>query len=91
MSDLDQKSMPPPENSRERRAAPKGLSDQKSMPPPGICGVAPPFFGSSTTSASVVMMSAEMDAASWSAVRTTLAGSMMPDATMSTYCPVWAL
>jgi hypothetical protein len=37
--------------------------------------------GASVTVASVVMISAATDAASWSAVRTTLVGSMTPEAT----------
>ncbi len=72
---------------RQRCALP-----QKSMPPPGMAGAAGAFFfGSSAMSASVVISRPEMEAASCSAVRTTLVGSMMPDFTMSTYSPVWAL
>ena len=54
---------------------------QKSMPPmpppPGIAGAAS-FFGGSATMASVVISRPATEAASCSAVRTTLAGSMMP-------------
>src|SRR6202023_2302532 len=57
-------------------------------PPPCIGGAA--SFGSSATMASVVTKRAATDAASCSAVRTTLAGSMMPLATMSTYSSVCA-
>ena len=59
------------------------------MPPPaGIAGAG--SFGSSATIASVVMRRPATEAASCSAVRTTLAGSMMPASTMSTYSSVWA-
>ena len=61
--------------SRER-AGPQ-LS-QKSMPPPGIAGAGVSFFGFSATIASVVTRRPATEAASWSAVRTTLAGSMTP-------------
>ena len=49
------------------------------------------FFGASATAASVVINRPATEAASCSAVRTTLAGSMTPAWTMSTYCSVWAL
>ena len=49
------------------------------------------FSGLSATTASVVRKSAAMEAAFCSAVRVTLAGSMMPAAIMSTYSPVAAL
>ncbi len=60
------------------------------MPPPG--GMAGPasFFGASTMIASVVISRPAIEAASWSAVRTTLVGSMMPCLTRSPYSPVWA-
>jgi hypothetical protein len=49
------------------------------MPPPGPPGIAGLcFFGSSATIASVVISRPAMEAASCSAVRTTLVGSMMP-------------
>src|ERR1700681_78897 len=57
-------------------------------PPPGIGGAG--SFGNSATMASVVTSRAATEAASCSAARTTLAGSMMPLATMSTYSSVWA-
>ena len=51
------------------------------------------FFspGRSDTMASVVMRRPATEAASCSAVRTTLAGSTMPASIMSTYSSVWAL
>jgi hypothetical protein len=49
------------------------------MPPPGPPGIAGLcFFGSSATIASVVINRPAIEAASCSAVRTTLVGSMMP-------------
>ncbi len=54
------------------------------MPPGGMAWPWDSFFGASATEASVVRISAAIDAASWSAVRTTLAGSMMPASTRST-------
>jgi hypothetical protein len=54
------------------------------MPPPGIAG-ADSFLGLSATIASVVIRSEATEAASWSEMRTTLVGSMMPAATKSTY------
>ena len=60
-------------------------------PPPGIAGAAEPFFGASTTAASVVISRPATEAASCSAVRTTLAGSITPWATRSPYSSVWAL
>ena len=63
-------------------------SDQKSMPPmpppPPPIGIAGFSFGTSATIASVVMRSPATEAASCSAVRTTLAGSTMPASIMST-------
>ena len=52
-------------------------------PPAGIAGA---FSGFSVTSASVVRMMPATDAAFSSAERVTLAGSMMPASTRSTYC-----
>ena len=57
---------------------------------PGMAGV-DSFFGNSATIASVVIRSEDTEAASCSAVRTTLAGSITPKANMSPYSPVWAL
>src|ERR1700689_1335988 len=57
-------------------------------PPPGIGGAG--SLGSSATMASVVTKRPATEDASCSAVRTTLAGSMMPLATMSTYSSVCA-
>ena len=52
---------------------------------------APAFFsGLSAMTASVVRNSAAMDAAFSSAERVTFAGSMMPEAIMSTYSPLAA-
>src|SRR4030081_2891816 len=59
-------------------------------PPPGIGGIGAAFFGTSATIASVVTRRPATDAASCNAARTTLAGSMMPLSTMSTYSSVWA-
>ena len=53
------------------------------MPPPP-----PPSSGLSATTASVVMMFLAIDAAFWSAERVTIAGSMIPAFTRSTYSPV---
>ena len=60
------------------------------MPPPPPCIGEDSFFGCSATMASVVTSRPATDAASCSAVRTTLVGSMMPAATMSTYGSFWA-
>ena len=64
------------------------------MPP--ISGIPPPpaaplGSGLSATIASVVIKSAATDAASSSAVRTTLAGSITPNLNMSPYSSVCAL
>ena len=61
------------------------------MPPPpaGMAGAF--FFGFSATIASVVMSRPATEAASWSAVRTTLAGSITPCLTRLPYSPVAAL
>src|SRR6266852_4359586 len=68
--------------------------DQKSMspmPPPGPPGIGGDFFlGSSATIASVVTSRPATLAASWSAARTTLVGSMMPFDTRLPNSPVWA-
>ena len=58
-----------------------------------IAGIGAGFssFGSSATSASVVISSEATEAASCSAVRTTLAGSITPDFTRSSYWPLAAL
>jgi hypothetical protein len=56
--------------------------DQKSMPAAGLTA-AWLFFGFSATMASVVINRLATDAASCRAVRTTLAGSMMPLPTRS--------
>ena len=48
------------------------------MPPPGMPAGAGLSSGSSATVASVVMRRPATDAASWSAVRTTLVGSITP-------------
>jgi hypothetical protein len=76
----------------------RGDASQKSMPPipppmpppgpPGIAGLC--FFGSSATIASVVIRRPAMEAASCSAIRTTLVGSMMPFDTRLPYSPVCA-
>ena len=66
------------------------MSPMPSMPPaPGAAGAAL-FSGRSAAIASVVIESAATEAASCSAVRTTLAGSMMPAATRSLYSTVCA-
>ena len=56
-------------------------------PPPGPPAGAGFFSGLSATTASVVRNSAAIDAAFCSAERVTLAGSMMPAASRSTYSP----
>mmetsp|Transcript_8130 Transcript_8130/g.16631 ORF Transcript_8130/g.16631 Transcript_8130/m.16631 type:complete len:263 (+) Transcript_8130:277-1065(+) len=61
------------------------------MPPGGAPPAAPSGSGESATMASAVIMRAAMDDASTMPVRTTLTGSMMPAAIMSTYSPVCAL
>jgi hypothetical protein len=48
------------------------------MPPPGMPPAGRLSSGSSLTAASVVISRPATDAASWSAVRTTLVGSMTP-------------
>uniref|UniRef100_A0A0A9CHD6 Chaperonin-60kD, ch60, putative n=1 Tax=Arundo donax TaxID=35708 RepID=A0A0A9CHD6_ARUDO len=62
---------------------------QKSIPL--ICGIRLAILAfvaeSSATAASVVVISNETLAASWSAVRITFTGSMMPALIMSTYSP----
>ena len=60
------------------------------IPPPPACGMAGFSFGSSATMASVVTSRPATEAASCSAARTTLAGSMMPASIMSTYSSFWA-
>ena len=62
-------------------------------PPPGIAAAGRSFFSSgiSETSASVVSSSDAIDEAFCSAVRTTLAGSMTPAVTRSSYLSVAAL
>ncbi len=55
-----------------------GCFGQKSMPPDGIGGTGASFFGFSATIASVVISSPAIEAASCSAVRTTLTGSITP-------------
>src|SRR5271156_6276858 len=96
---------PPREpNRRAKRAAEAALFhfstnerlDQKSMPPmppppPPPIGIAGLSLGISATIASVVIKRPATEAASCRAVRTTLAGSMMPASIMSTYSSVWAL
>src|SRR6204780_2067335 len=57
-------------------------------PPPGIAGAS--ALGRSAIMASVVIMRPAIEAASWSATRTTFAGSTMPAFSMSTYCSVCA-
>ena len=59
-------------------------------PPPGGMPIGAFFSGFSATMASVVTSRPATEAASCRAVRTTLAGSMMPDFTMSQYSPFWA-
>src|SRR5271166_3176266 len=67
----------------------KSMSPMPPMPPPG--GIPGAFFsGFSATIASVVTSRPATDAASCSAVRTTLVGSMMPALTRSLNSPVWA-
>src|SRR5713101_2660048 len=56
------------------------------MPPGGMPG-APLGSGLSPTIASVVINSPATEAASYSATRTTLVGSMIPATTMSLYSP----
>ena len=60
------------------------------MPPPPI-GIAGLSSGISLTAASVVMSRPATDAAFWSAVRTTLVGSITPAWTKFSYVSVWAL
>ena len=48
------------------------------MPPPWLCPAPSSFFGASAMAASVVIIRPATEAASCSAVRTTLAGSMTP-------------
>ena len=55
------------------------------MPPAGIAGAGVSFFGFSATIASVVISRPATEAASCSAVRTTLVGSMMPSLKRSPY------
>ena len=64
-------------------------SDQKSSMPPGM--PPPDSSGLSAMTASVVRNSAAIDAAFCSAERVTLAASMMPALTRSSYSPVAAL
>jgi hypothetical protein len=59
-------------------------------PPPGAPAGAFSFSGLSATTTSVVRNRAAMEAAFWSADRVTLAGSMIPAASRSTYSPVAA-
>jgi drug/metabolite transporter (DMT)-like permease len=87
---------------QQKRAAPKDrphffawyAMDQKSippMPPPGGPPAGAPFgSGRSATIASVVISKEATEAASCSAVRTTLVGSMMPATTRSLYSSFWA-
>src|SRR3984893_9278794 len=73
------------------RAPQKSMPPIPPMPPPGPPGIAGLcFFGSSATIASVVIIRPAMDAASCSAVRTTLVGSMIPFDTRLPYSPVCA-
>src|SRR5918996_2480354 len=60
------------------------------MPPCGMCICSSFFFGDSATPASVVTRRPATEAASCSAVRTTLAGSMMPFWIRSPYSLFWA-
>src|SRR5699024_3248295 len=75
--------------------SPGGSAEKPTPPmppissPPGIAGAA--FSGLSAMTASVVRKSPAMEPAFCSALRVTLAGSMMPSAIMSTYSPVAAL
>src|SRR4051794_26537437 len=60
-------------------------------PPPGPpAGIGLSFFGFSATIASVVIKRPATEAASCSAVRTTLAGSITPRLTRSPYSLAWA-
>ena len=65
------------------------IRDQKSISAPGA-GTAGFFSGSWATIASVVISRPATEAASCSAVRTTLAGSMMPVFTRSHHSPLAA-
>src|SRR5215212_5884613 len=56
-----------------------------------VTAAAPSPAGGSATTTSVVTMRAPMEAAFWSAERVTIAGSMMPAWTRSSYSPVRAL
>ena len=58
------------------------------MPPAGIAGAS--SSGSATTT-SVVTIRLPMEAAFWSALRVTIAGSIIPAAIRSSYSPVRAL
>jgi len=60
------------------------------MPPPGMPPPAPAGSGFSATMHSVVRMFLAIDAAFCRAERVTMAGSMMPALTMSSYSPVSA-
>lgn len=68
--------------------------DQKSMPPmPGPAGSAGPgvaLFGNSATIASVVINSPATEDAFWTAMRTTLVGSMIPFERRLLYSPACA-
>ena len=68
----------------------KSMSPMPPMPPPGDPPVGAFFSGRSATIASVVIKSAATEAASCSAVRTTLVGSTMPAWTRSLYSPACA-
>ena len=57
----------------------------------GFAPAAPGSSGRSATMASAVIMRLAIELASTTAVRTTLAGSMIPASIMFTYSPVWAL
>ena len=59
-------------------------------PPPGGIGIGALSLGFSAIIASVVIRIEATEAASWSAVRTTLVGSMMPAVTRSVYSSFWA-
>src|ERR1044071_7594271 len=72
-----------------RRDGRTPLFHQKSIG--GAAAAGSDFLGLSATSASVVISRAATEAASCSAVRTTLAGSITPAFTMSWYSPVVAL
>ncbi len=67
------------------------MSPIPPMPPPPMPPAWPFGSGFSAIMASVVMSSAATEAASCSAVRTTLAGSITPNLYMSPYSSVWAL